>query len=215
MTIINTMFQGHTIISLILTYRYFILFPLACFEGPILALVVGFLIHLGYFDIVPAFLLMCAGDFFPDSFYYYIGHFGSQKKFLEKYGSRFKLITDHFPVIEKLWHEHTFKTMFFSKIAYGLSTPLLISAGLAKVPFKKFISHAFFITFIEYGLIMSLGYYLGYSYVYAAKYINLVGYIIALAFIVLIAIYIMIQKYTRRQIEKLEKQEESEEQKTL
>ena len=206
------MFTGQTVISLILTYKYLILFPLACIEGPILALVVGFLTHLGKFDIIPAFLLMCAGDFFPDIFYYYIGHFGDQKNFLEKYGTRFKIIKNNFPTIEKLWFDHSYKMMFFSKLAYGLSTPLLISAGLAKMPFRRFVYQALLVTFFQYSIILTLGYYLGYSYAYAAEYIKLTGLILAVVLVVFIYVYIRIQKYAKKEIEKLEKMEELEEQ---
>lgn len=205
------MFYGHSIIGLILAYRYLILFPLACLEGPILALIVGFLVHLGYFEIIPAFLLMCAGDFITDNLYYYIGHLGHKKKFLEKYASRFSFVTNNFPIIERLWHEHGYKTMFLSKLAYGLSTPLLISAGLAKMPFKRFVSYAFSVTLLQYAVIMTFGYYLGFSYAYATRYIKLAGLIVAGVLIVFIFIYISIQKYAKREIEKLEEKEELEE----
>jgi membrane protein DedA with SNARE-associated domain len=204
------MFQGNAIISLILTYRYFILLPLAFIEGPILALVLGFLVHLGYFDFIPAFLVMCAGDFFPDISYYYIGHFGNQKNFLQKYGTRFKFIKNNFPIIEKLWRDHGFKTMFLSKIAYGMSTALLVSSGLARMPFKKFAPYAFVVTLLQYGIIMTLGYYLGYSYVYAAQYVKLAGVIFALILIAFIFVYVKIQKYANQEINKLEKLEELE-----
>jgi membrane protein DedA with SNARE-associated domain len=197
-----------TLISLILAYRYWILFPLACLEGPILALVIGFLVHLGYFDILPAFLLMCAGDFFPDNIYYYLGRIGQQKNFLEKYGTRLKFVTDNFAMIEKLWKDHSLKMMFLSKLAYGLSTPLLISAGLAKMPFRKFVTQAFIVTLFQYGVILTLGYYLGYSYVYAAKYIKLVSVILALVLVIFIFTYVNIQKYAKRQLKKLEEAEE-------
>jgi membrane protein DedA with SNARE-associated domain len=202
------MFTGQAIINLILTYRYVILFPLACIEGPLLALVVGFLIHGGYFSILPAYLLMCSGDFFPDIFYYYLGRFGKQKNLLEKYGSKSQFVTNNFPFIEKMWHEHGFKTMFLSKLAYGLSTPLLISSGLTKMSLKRFISYAFPITLFQYGVILTLGYYLGSSYELATKYIQSAGLIVAAALIIFIIIYVAIQRYARRQIEKLEKEEE-------
>lgn len=201
------MFFGHSILSLLLTYRYFILFPLACFEGPVVSLVAGFLVHLGYFSILPAFLIMCAGDFVSDLLYYYIGRFGSQKKYLEKYSQRYKFIGNNFPALEKLWFDHSVKTMFFSKLAYGLSAPLLISAGLAKMPARKFISYAFLVTLSQYIIIMTIGYYLGYSYSYAIKYIKFTGILVAVAVIVFIVVYITIQKYARKKIEKLEDKE--------
>ncbi len=202
------MLEVSTAITLILTYRYYILFPLACFEGPILALVIGFLVHLGYFNAVPAFLLLCAGDFFPDILYYYIGHFGHKKNFLEKYGSRFKIIANNFHIIEKLWRDHSYKTMFLSKLAYGLSTPLLISAGLSKIPVGKFIWRAFIVTVFQYGIIMTLGYYLGYSYAYAEKYLVWTSIILAFVLVAFIFTYHRIQTIAKRKIEELEKLEQ-------
>ena len=203
------MFSGHPIISLILIYRYLILFPLACLEGPVLALLIGFLVHLGYFNIFGAMILMCAGDFFPDILYYYIGRFGSERKFLEKYGSRFSFIKDNFPVIEKLWRDHSYKMMFASKLAYGMSTPLLITSGLARMPFRKFAWRALLVTIFQYGVILALGYYLGYSSAYVSD-IKLVGVILAAVLAIFIFVYIKVQKYARRELGKLEKEEELE-----
>ena len=71
-------------LHLLMTYRYLILFPLAAVEGPIVALLVGFLISLGYFQFFPAFGIMILGDLIPDSFYYYLGRFGNKKNLIEK-----------------------------------------------------------------------------------------------------------------------------------
>lgn len=202
------MFTGQSLISLILTYRYAILFPLACIEGPVLALVVGFLVSAGYFNFWLAFLVMCAGDLIPDLFYYYLGRWGQSKKVLERFGSRSQFVTKHFSTIEGLWRDHGFKTMFLSKLAYGLSTPLLISSGLAKMSLKHFVGYAFPVTLFQYAVIMALGYYLGSSYSLATQYIKSAEIILAGAAIIFILIYLAIQKYARRQIEKLEKEEE-------
>jgi len=204
------MFTGQGLIGLILTYRYVILFPLACFEGPVLALVVGFLIHSGYFAILPAYLLMCSGDFFPDIFYFYLGRFGQRRNILERYGARSKFITNNFPLIEKLWSDHGFKMMFLSKLAYGLSTPLLISAGLTKMTLRRFVSYAFPITFLQYGIILTLGYYLGSSYALVANDIKLVGLFFALALIIFIVVYVLIQRYAQREIKELEEEERND-----
>lgn len=187
------------LVLLIAKYGYFILFPLAALEGPIISLVVGFLIYLGYLKFIPAFIVLLLGDLIPDIIYYYIGRFGNRKKLIEKYGSRLSFL-------EKLWQEHGRKTMFFSKLAYGLSTPFLVSAGLVNMPLKKFISYAFPISLFQYAAIMTIGYYLGSSYQIAVKYIDSVGIIIA-AVLVIFIIYVFFVKYARRQIEKMEKEE--------
>ena len=186
-------------VSLLTNYGYFIFFPLAAFEGPIISLVVGFLIYLGYLQFLPSYAILILGDLIPDTIYYYIGRFGSERKFMEKYGPRLN-------ILKKLWLEHGKKTMFFSKLAYTLSTSFLISAGLVKMPYKKFISYAFPVTLFQYGVIMAIGYYLGNSYQLAVKYIDSAGIIIAIVFIIFIVIYALFIKYARKQIKKMEQQ---------
>ncbi len=189
------------LILLLTKYGYFILFPLAVIEGPIVSLVVGFLIYLGYLKFLPAYAILLLGDLIPDTVYYYIGRFGSKRKIMEKYGSRLNLI-------EKLWREHGRKTMFLSKLAYSLSIPFLISAGLVKMPYKKFISYAISVTLFQYGIIMAIGYFFGHSYQIAERYIQY-AYVIAAAILILFIVsYILITKYARKRIKEMEQKEQ-------
>ena len=99
--------------------------------------------------------------------------------------------------------------MFLSKLAYGLSTIFLISAGLVKMPFKKFVSYAFPITVFQYGIIMIAGFYLGHSYALAEQYIKSGAYVVAGILVIFVTAYILVTKYARKEITKLEKEEES------
>ncbi|MDP3935351.1 MAG: hypothetical protein Q8Q46_04010, partial [Candidatus Giovannonibacteria bacterium] len=112
-----------TITQLLIQYRYLILFPLAAFEGPIVAFVVGILVAAGYFNPFIAYAILLFGDIIPDSIYYFIGRHGERKTFVARYGAKVGITEERFGVIKKLWHHHGFKTMFVSKLAYGLSTP--------------------------------------------------------------------------------------------
>ncbi|MDP2638745.1 MAG: hypothetical protein Q8P06_01085 [Candidatus Azambacteria bacterium] len=189
------------LILLLTKYGYFILFPLAAFEGPMVSLVVGFLVYLGYLQFFPAYAILLLGDIIPDTIYYYIGRFGSERKIMEKYGPRLN-------IIKKLWHEHGKKTMFLSKLAYTLSVPFLISAGLVKMPFKKFISYAFPVTLFQYGVILAIGYFFGHSYKLAEQYIQYAYMAVAGVLIIFVVSYIFIVKYARGQIKKMEQQEQ-------
>ena len=191
-----------TITQLLIQYRYLILFPLAAFEGPIVALIAGFLWRAGYIAALPAYGILILGDIIPDSFYFYVGRFGNRGKFAEKYTLRFRTVFTNFKIIEKLWQNHPKKTMFFSKLAYGLSIPFLISAGLVNMPYKKFISYAIPVTLFQYGVIMAFGYFIGHSYLLAAQYIEQIYVVIAVILILLIVSYTIISKYARKQIEK-------------
>jgi membrane protein DedA with SNARE-associated domain len=201
--------DAHGVIALLLTYKYVILFPLALVEGPLLAIAVGFLVRLGYFDPALSFIIMCAGDFFPDTLYYYIGAWGHAHGWInrleKKFTSKSAFILKNKSALEKLWKNHTGKTMFFSKQAYGLSTVLLISAGLVRMPYRRFISYAFPITLLQYLVFMTVGYYLGYSYSIAGTYIEYAGYAVALFIIIFISGYVLLQKYARKKIIGMEK----------
>ncbi len=198
-------------LAALIHYKYLALFPLAAFEGPVLSLLVGFLVHAGYLAFLPSYGILLLGDLIPDTTYYYIGRFGNQKDFIKKYGSKVKIITEHFPTVEKLWQHHPFKTMFLSKLAYGLSTPFLVSAGLVKIPLRKFVANAFPITIFQYAVFMSIGYSLGKSYAAAEKYIKYTGIGIALIVIILIVVYILLSRYARKRILAMEVREDEDE----
>ena len=192
------------LIPLILQYRYLVLFPLAAIEGPIIALVVGFLIRLNFLSFWPSYLILILGDIIPDTIYYLLGRSGSQSKLWVKYSQSKSGLLHNFSVIERLWQTHPRKTMFFSKLAYGLSTPFLISAGLVKMPFKKFISLTIPITLGQYVVILGLGYLLGNSYELAAAYIKDAGLIVAGLVLIIGLIYFFLSRYARREIAAME-----------
>jgi len=189
------------------TYKYLAIFLIAVFEGPLVCLFAGFLVFSGHLSIVPTYITVVLGDFVPDVIYYYIGVYGDKKKLIEKYGSKFNFISANINLLRKLWHEHGRKTMFLSKLSFGLSVPFLISAGLVKMPLKKFISLCLPITLFQHIIILTIGYHLGFSFAIAEKYIKL-GYItVTLLFIIVIILYAIFIKYARKEIEEIEKEE--------
>jgi membrane protein DedA with SNARE-associated domain len=173
-------------------------------EGPILAIIAGFFIHLGYLDLIPSFALLMIGDFVPDSFVYYIGRYSNKSKLLQRYYARSSFLSRNLNRIEKLWHAHAFKTMFFTKLAYGLSLPLLIIAGKAKLPYKIFIRDAMVVSVIQYTIFLTIGYYFGKSYELLAQYAKYTGIGIALAGVLIALVYIAVKKYAVKEIYKIE-----------
>ncbi|OGF26937.1 hypothetical protein A2242_02885 [Candidatus Falkowbacteria bacterium RIFOXYA2_FULL_47_9] len=193
-------------VSLITQYGYLILFPLAAIEGPVIALVAGFIVSLGYLQAVPVYVILIFGDIIPDIAYYYVGRFGNRRKLGEKYGARFGVLARNFKLIEKLWRDHGKKTMFFSKLAYGLSTPFLVSAGLVNMPLRRFVSYAVPVTLVQYIVLMTIGYGLGHSFQLAVGYFRYLELGIAIIIIILIA-YVALSSYARGRIRELEQEE--------
>lgn len=149
------------IILLLEHYRYFIVFPLACFEGPMIAFVAGTLIPLGYFSPLPLFIVLVLADVIPDVTYYLLGRWGGERSLIEKIGPKLKITPERFEVVRSLWHTHPFKTMAVTKFAYGLSTPLLITAGLAHLLFNTFWRYSAILAAFQYSILVGLGYFFG------------------------------------------------------
>lgn len=208
----TSMAEG-TILSLIVTYRYWILFPVACFEGPVTAFVIGTLAALGYFNVWISLCILLLGDIVPDAAYYFIGKFGERASVTKKYLAKVGIGERELEVIRNLWHKHAGKTMFFSKLAYGLSTAFLISAGLVGMPFGRFFSYALLVTVAQYGILMFLGYHFSNALSTVSSVLEHIQYLFAGVVVVAVAYYYF-TRYMRTKLlaeKKEEEQEESEE----
>lgn len=192
------------IIELIAQYRYLILFPLAAFEGPVVALCAGIFVSLGYFNPFIAYGILLLGDLIPDSVYYYLGRHGNSKTFLAKHGHKVGITEKRLGNIKYLWHKHGFKTMFMSKLAYGLSTPFLIMAGLSGMPWRTFYLFTIPITIFQYGVLMFLGFYFAGSYGLISQYFKDAEIIIASLVVLAIAVYYCITIYMKTRLVKKE-----------
>jgi membrane-associated protein len=196
--------QGHSILTFLVGYRYVALLPLAIFEGPIVALAAGFLVRLGYFNFLCALGVMILGDFIPDSIYYAIGYFGNRDALVKKFDTESKIVSKSVGHFEKFWNEHPTKTMFISKLAYGLSTFLLITSGVALISYVSFFWRALAVTIFQYGILMIVGYYLGHSYEHALPYVKHIGVIVSAAALLFLAGYFWLQRYVRNKITTME-----------
>ncbi len=190
--------------ALVITYKYIILFPLAVLEGPLIAVFAGFLIKFNQLALIPTYIILVLGNVLPDLFFYWLGRFGQKNIYVQKIIQRFSFIKNNFKLIEKLWNEHFRKTIFLSKFAYGLSSPFLISAGLVKVPFLKFISHTVAIDLFDITLFIFLGIAFGKTYGLVSNYIDYLAILVALLFTLFIIIFRYISKRAAEEIITLE-----------
>lgn len=194
-------------LNLILTYKYFIIFPIAVVEGTTAALVSGFFVSLGVLDFSLAYIALLLGDLIPDITLYFIGRYGSKKNFLLKYGPKIGITSNTDSALNRLWKKHDSKVFVIGKLAYGLAIPFLMSAGLIKYPFKKFLAYCTLISGIKVFIVLLIGYYLGGSYKSASQYIDYLYIIIAIIFVIFIASYSFFTRKMRQKFQELEKEE--------
>ncbi len=154
-------------LHILLIYKYWVLVPLGIIEGPIVAFACGAAASLGYIQPFIAYGILLACGVFPDMMWYTIGKYGSGLTFSKNPSSQFGVIRDNLSSLHPLWDEHPFLAMLSSKLAYGISAPFLVSAGLAKMPFGKFMRYSVSITAMYLGFLLATGYF------FAAYYLAL------------------------------------------
>lgn len=194
------------VIALVIHYKYLILFPLAALEGPAVSLVAGSLISLGYLELAPAFAIILLGDFIPDLAFYFIGRHARNQAVPSRFSKHLAFLSHHLRFLERLWVDHGGKTMFVSKLAYGLSAPLLMSAGLTNMPLRRYVGYVVPVAIFKCGAIMAMGYILAQSYLSAAKYIRGAGLMFAGLVLLVVGAYVLIAVRARRTVLELEQE---------
>ena len=181
--------MGPAAIQLVLQYRYFIIFPLVILEGPVVMMATGFLYGLGYFSFVPMFLILVFGDLCGDIIWYSVGYFGGMP-FILRFGKYFSISEEGIARVKVIFQRHHSTILFISKITMGLGFALvtLVTAGLTRVPFGRYLIFNIVGGFIWTGFLLAVGYYLGALYLTIGRGFEIVT-ICALILIVLAGLY--------------------------
>ena len=190
--------------SLIENYTVLIygILALICFvEGPILTIICGSLLHLGFFSVIPLYLSLMLGDLFGDVFWYTIGrHLGSP--FVTRFGKYFSIEQDEIATVKKIFHKYDNHILIISKVTMGLGFAVvtLFTAGMMRVPFKKYF------TLNAVGQIFWTGFLLAVGYWFGNLYTSIEGVLgkISLVAIIIMAFAVMtgFGKYVRKQMTK-------------
>ena len=175
-------------IELLLTYKYLIIIPLAIIEGPIVTIVVGFLVTLKVFNPFVVYGVMVIGDVVGDGIIYYVGHSG--KKFLHY----FKISEEKIEKVKQYFKDNHIKAIIVSKLLHGVGFTGLIAAGVSHVPYKRYLATCIIISSIQSFIMLMIGILFGNAYVVIEKYLN---YYAALASMVvlIVILLIIIRKY--------------------
>lgn len=196
-----------SILPLIQNHGYWILFPLAFFEGPITAFIAGTFVALGYFNFFIVYSILILGDLIPDVAYHFFGRYGEKKTLISRYASKVGVKEERFDAVRKLWNKHPAKTMFLTKFAYGLSTPLLVMSGLVGMPLRLFLRYSVLISIIQYAVLLVLGYYFGTSFKLVSNTLEIIQIGIG-GLIMVMVVYYFLTRYLRKKFMKAEAEEE-------
>lgn len=187
MEIIST----NSLVNLLYQHRYIFAFLGALFEGTFIMLLAGMLYKFGYFNFWGLITVLLAGYFLNGISWYLLGRFGGNAV-LEKWVKRFRVGRKISHKLEEYFKEHSIKTLFITRITYGLSMFSFIIAGSLKMKWKKFLIVSFLAAIGWVFIMVGLGYVFGAGYralSFVTKGITVGLTIILFAAIALISIF--------------------------
>ncbi len=175
------------IFYLLTQYKYLILFPLAIVEGPILAVIAGFLCMGGFLNPFICYPIIVFGDIIGDSLCYSLGRWGVPK-FVKKIATIIGVKYDNIDKVKSYFDANPNKTISLSKIILGIGVAGIYIAGNVRIPYLRFIRICLITSALQYIFYLGLGLLFGNAYQRISQYLNFFAaftIVVALAFIVL------------------------------
>lgn len=154
---------ANSILNLLYEHRYIFSFLGALFEGTYVMILAGVLYKFGYFKLWGVMIVLLGGYFLNGIMFYTIGRTGGNTA-LEKWRNRFHLTKKILLKLEEYFKKHSIKTIFITRITYGLSGPTMIIAGSFKMKWKKFLTVNLISSLVWVLIIFGLGYVFGTSF---------------------------------------------------
>ncbi len=141
-------------------WSYALLALLVAVEGPVATLLAATAAARGWFNPVLVFVASTMGNMVADIAWYLLGYFGPVDRLL-RYGRWLKLRQEHLDRLTQDMHVNAPRVLFITKLTSSLVIPALVAAGLARVPWRRWIGMFIAAEFIWTGSLVALGYYLG------------------------------------------------------
>ncbi|OHA93589.1 MAG: hypothetical protein A3H52_02310 [Candidatus Zambryskibacteria bacterium RIFCSPLOWO2_02_FULL_39_26] len=187
-------------------YKYFVVFPIAVIEGPIITIISGFLAHLGFFSFLFAYITLVLSDITGCTLYYLAGRYWRNSVWIKRRISRWDYNENSKKFLEDHFRKHKVKTIFIAKISHGIGWMVHIFAGVAKVNYFEFIVLNIIGALPKTFVLMLLGYYLGNSYQKIDGYLGYIS-LTVICLVLLFVIYKILNKYVKNYWKRNEIQE--------
>ena len=170
------------IIHLLTVYKYFILFPLAVVEGPILAVIAGLLCIEGFLNPLIVYPIIVSGDITGDSLVYALGRWGKSQRSRRWYRVA-GLTAEKIGRARTYFEANPIKTVSLSKLILGVGVAGIFLAGNSKVPYGRFLAVCLGTSIAQYTVYLGVGLLFGRAYKEINLYLNYLAAIsIVLAF---------------------------------
>ncbi len=147
------------------------LFPLAILEGPIVSVLTGWLVHLGFMAFGLSFLVLVVADLVGDVVIYYLGqHFYGLLS--ERWKRRLGLTEERISKAEEHFRKHGRMTLVIAKITHSFGFAALAIAGMTRMPMSVFLLYNTIATIPKTLLFLAIGYFVGNSHLLLDSWIG-------------------------------------------
>jgi membrane-associated protein len=180
-----------TALHLLIQYKYLVLFPLAIVEGPVIAVIAGFLCTNGFLNPVIVYPLIIAGDIIGDSLCYLLGRWGVPP-FIRRLGEFFGIHRNGIEQIRALFHSNPEKIISLSKVILGVGFAGIYLAGTTRIPYNKFVRICFLTSAFQFAIYLSIGLLFGGAFIQISQYLSWFASI-SLIVVMVILLFFLIQ----------------------
>ncbi len=151
--------QTAHLLDLFARYGYVALLPLSITTGPLVAVLAGIVVSLGSWNWFVAFVMLMLADITGDALYYALGRLGRTDT-VSRWWNYLHLSEKKLAPFERKFHEHDWKLLFFAKTQI-IGSVILVAAGVAKMPFGKYILYNIVGSLPKVALFEWVGFYAG------------------------------------------------------
>lgn len=186
-----------TILFWVIANGYLMIFAAVIVGGPIFVSAAAFAAALGYFNIYVIFSLAFFGEMAVDIFLFFTGKI-LRENILIKLARYLGWSQPGLLRLERLLLKHAWKALLIIKYSPIIPISGFITAGAARLPFKKFIYILLVLSAPKALVFTIIGYYFGLGYNRYAKYFYYGQYLIVVAVVALIIINYLFFKFTKK-----------------
>lgn len=175
--------QGH--LPEVGRWNYLLLALIVAIEGPIATLLGAAAASAGLMRVSLVFLSASFGNIAADTLWYLLGYNGKLDTAL-RLGHWLGLKRSHIERLTSAMEKHGLKILFFAKLTAGFMIPSLISAGLVRLPWKRWFPVLLAGEMIWTGALTVIGFYTTESIKNLSEGISILVMVFSILFLVIV-----------------------------
>ncbi len=164
-------------------WTYVILFVLVAIEGPISVLLAAAAASAGLMRPIPVFFAAAAGNLTADNLWYLLGYMG-KTEWMQHFGRWLGVKPSLIEHLKRSMLKHATRVMFLAKITVSFVIPALITAGLLRVPWKRWFPAFIIAETLWTGTLVCIGYYTTESLKRVQQGVEYVGLGVSITFVI-------------------------------